>query len=145
MTCLIDRVLGRDEVTYFYVGDVFVYTLALCMPIFNKKIFAEISGKKFQTFHCSNEARKYRPKYISDEPVGNIFGRVFRNRDCLECYLLLFEALSWILWTSYTIFSQFFLVILTKSKKLGKKLKIDWFFINSIFLAQIRWNFADWD
>ena len=29
--------LGRDEVTYFYVGDIFVYTLALSMPIFKKK------------------------------------------------------------------------------------------------------------
>ena len=23
--------LGRDEITYFYVGDIFVYTLALCV------------------------------------------------------------------------------------------------------------------
>ena len=28
---------GRDEVTYFYVGTFFVYTLALSMPIFKKK------------------------------------------------------------------------------------------------------------
>ena len=31
----------------------FVYTLALSMPIFKKKISPEMSGKKFQTFHCS--------------------------------------------------------------------------------------------
>ena len=30
------------------------HTLALCMPIFKKKIFAEIPWKKFQTYHCSN-------------------------------------------------------------------------------------------
>ena len=28
---------GRDEVKYFYVGAIFVYTLALSMPIFKKK------------------------------------------------------------------------------------------------------------
>ena len=28
---------GKNEVTYFYVGDFFVYTLALSKPIFKKK------------------------------------------------------------------------------------------------------------
>ena len=32
---------GKDEVTYFYVEDVF------CYADFPEKIFAEISGKKF--------------------------------------------------------------------------------------------------
>ena len=36
---------GMDEVTFFYVGDLFVYTLALSIPIFKKKISAEILDK----------------------------------------------------------------------------------------------------
>ena len=45
---------GRDEVTYFYVGDLFCIHLGTKYANFQEKIFAEISGKKFQTFHCSN-------------------------------------------------------------------------------------------
>ena len=51
MTYLIDRVLGGSHSSM--LETYFAYTLALSMPIFKKKIFAEISGKKFQTFHCS--------------------------------------------------------------------------------------------
>ena len=40
---------SRDEVTYFYVGDVFCKHLATMYADFQEKIFAEISGKKFQT------------------------------------------------------------------------------------------------
>ena len=47
---------SRNEVTCFYVGDIFVSTLALCMPIIKKKIFPETPGKKFQTFQCSDVA-----------------------------------------------------------------------------------------
>ena len=40
---------GQDEVTYFYVGDVFCIHLGTKYADFQEKIFAEISGKKFQT------------------------------------------------------------------------------------------------
>ena len=47
----------KDEVTYFYVGDVFCIHLGTKYADFQEKIFAEISGKMFQTFHCSNVTR----------------------------------------------------------------------------------------
>ena len=40
---------GKDEVTYVYVGDVFCIHLGTKYADFQEKIFAEISGKKFQT------------------------------------------------------------------------------------------------
>ena len=40
---------SRDEVTYFYVGDVFCIHLGTKYAEFQEKIYAEISGKKFQT------------------------------------------------------------------------------------------------
>ena len=43
---------GKDEVSYFYVGDVFCIHLGTKYADFQEKIFAEISGRKFQTFHC---------------------------------------------------------------------------------------------
>ena len=39
----------RYDVTYFYVGDVFCIYLGTKYANFQEKIFAEISGKKFQT------------------------------------------------------------------------------------------------
>ena len=45
---------GNDEVSYFYVGDVFCIHLGTKYANFQEKIFAEISGKTFQTFHCIN-------------------------------------------------------------------------------------------
>ena len=45
---------SRDEVTFFYVGDVLCIHLGSKYADFQEKIFAEISGKKFQTFHCRN-------------------------------------------------------------------------------------------
>ena len=39
----------QDEVTYIYVGDVFCIHLGTKYADFQEKIFAEISGKKFQT------------------------------------------------------------------------------------------------
>ena len=45
---------SRDEVTFFYVGDVLCIHLGSKYADFQEKIFAEISGKKYQTFHCSN-------------------------------------------------------------------------------------------
>ena len=44
----------RDEVTYFIVGDLFYIDLGTKYANFEEKIFAEISGKNFETFHCSN-------------------------------------------------------------------------------------------
>ena len=40
---------GKDEVSYFYVGDVFCIHLVTKYADFLEKIFAEISGRKFQT------------------------------------------------------------------------------------------------
>ena len=40
---------GKDEVSYFYVGDVFCIHLGTKYADFQEKIFVEISGKKFQT------------------------------------------------------------------------------------------------
>ena len=53
MTCLIDRSSerSRDEVAYFYVGEVLCIHLGSKYANFQEKIFAETSGKKFQTFH----------------------------------------------------------------------------------------------
>ena len=51
---------SRDEVKYFYVGDVFCIHLGTMYVDFQEKIFAEISGKKFQTFHCSNVVGYHR-------------------------------------------------------------------------------------
>ena len=38
-----------DKVTYFYVGDLFCIHLGTKYANFQEKIYAEISGKKFQT------------------------------------------------------------------------------------------------
>ena len=40
---------GKDEVSCFYLGDVFCIHLGTKYADFQEKIFAEISGKKFQT------------------------------------------------------------------------------------------------
>ena len=40
---------GKDEVSYLYVGDVFCIHLGTKYADFQEKIFAETSGKKFQT------------------------------------------------------------------------------------------------
>ena len=40
---------GKDEVSYFYVEDVFCVHLGTKYADFQEKIFAEISGKKSQT------------------------------------------------------------------------------------------------
>ena len=40
---------GKDEVSCFYVGDIFCIHLGTKYANFQEKIFAEISGKKFQT------------------------------------------------------------------------------------------------
>ena len=40
---------SKDEVSYLYVGDVFCIHLGTKYADFQEKIFAEISGKKFQT------------------------------------------------------------------------------------------------
>ena len=40
---------GKNEVSSFYVGDIFCIHLGTKYANFQEKIFAEISGKKFQT------------------------------------------------------------------------------------------------
>ena len=40
---------GKDEVSYFYVGDVFCIHLGTKYADFQEKIYTEISGNKFQT------------------------------------------------------------------------------------------------
>ena len=40
---------SKDEVSYLYVGDVFCIHLGTKYADFQEKIFAETSGKKFQT------------------------------------------------------------------------------------------------
>ena len=40
---------GKDEVSYFDVGDVFCIHLGTKYANFQEKIFVEISGKKLQT------------------------------------------------------------------------------------------------
>ena len=40
---------NKDEVSYLYVGDVFCIHLGTKYADFQEKIFAETSGKKFQT------------------------------------------------------------------------------------------------
>ena len=39
---------GKDEVSYFYVGDVFCIHLGTKHDSFQEKIFAEISGKSYE-------------------------------------------------------------------------------------------------
>ena len=43
-----------DKVTYFYVGDLFCIHLGTKYANFQEKIFADISGRKFQTLYSSN-------------------------------------------------------------------------------------------
>ena len=52
---------GRDEVTYFYVREVCGVYLGPMYADFQEKIFAEISRRNFQTFHCRN-VRKFLPE-----------------------------------------------------------------------------------
>ena len=56
MTCWIGEALDGPKMKSHtsMLRMFFVYTLALCMPIFLEKISPETSGKKLQTFHCSN-------------------------------------------------------------------------------------------
>ena len=52
---------------------IFLYTLGLYLYAnFQEKIFLEISGKKFQTFHCSNVTR-YNEKFRT-------FSQTFQGR-----------------------------------------------------------------
>ena len=54
---LLDRqssLRGRDEVTYVQMLEtLFCIYIGTKYANFQEKIFAEISGKKFQTFHCT--------------------------------------------------------------------------------------------
>ena len=43
-----------DKVTYFYVEELFCIHLGTKYADFQEKIFADISGRKFQTLYCSS-------------------------------------------------------------------------------------------
>ena len=60
----------RNEVTYFYVGDLFCIYLGSVYANFQEKISPETSGKKFQTFHCSN---------VTTMKILELFPRRFRE------------------------------------------------------------------
>ena len=62
--------MGMDEDTFFDVVDLFCIHLG---QFSRKKIFAEISGKKFQIFHCSNVtigtfSQKYPRTFFLENP-----------------------------------------------------------------------------
>ena len=61
---------GRDEVTYFSVGDDFCIHHGTTYANFQEKIFPETSGKKFQTFHCRLQWKVWN---ISPDVSGEIF------------------------------------------------------------------------
>ena len=61
MTCLVDRVLSEAGMMS-HVRDVFCIHLVTMYDNFQEKFCAEISGKIFQTFHCSN-VTKYNEKF----------------------------------------------------------------------------------
>ena len=85
MTNLVDRALGGAGVRlhkYFYVGDVFVYTFALSMPILKKKIFAHS--------HCQKNTRT-SPEF---QCRG---GTMSAKRDFFQClHLLKFQNLCFL-------------------------------------------------
>ena len=74
---LLDRQISewsRDEVTYFYVGDFFVYTLALCMPIFKKKSPLKRLGKSYKlwvlhknSFLCNTQSLELFPRNLRED------------------------------------------------------------------------------
>ena len=96
----------RDEDTCFYVGDVFVYTLALCMPIFKKKIFPVMSVKMFQTFHGSSVTTMKSLELFSRNPskdfflkIGTLSAKLYSMRtqkwqDCFSSDLLIWASAS---------------------------------------------------
>ena len=65
---------GKDEVTYFYVGDVFVYTLGLSMPIFKKKSPWRFLGKSSKLwvlhkndFLCNTQSSELFPRNLCED------------------------------------------------------------------------------
>ena len=56
MTCFVDRVLSGAGMMLHtsLLGTIFCIHLGTKDANFHEKIFAKITGKKLQTFHCSN-------------------------------------------------------------------------------------------
>ena len=67
---------GNDEVSYFYVGEVFCIHLGTKYANFQEKIFAEISGKKLKTFHFSSFLPEISAK-IFFLKIGILRGKVY--------------------------------------------------------------------
>ena len=65
---------GKDEVTYFYVGDVFCIHLGTKYDDFQEKIFAEISGKSSKLcvlhkklFLCNTQSLELFPRNLCED------------------------------------------------------------------------------
>ena len=78
----------RDEVTFIYVGVVLCIHLGSKYADFQEKIFADISGEKFQTFHCSNvttmESLELFPRNIRKDfflKIGILRAKVYTKND----------------------------------------------------------------
>ena len=73
---------GKDEVTYFYVGDVFVYTLGLSMPIFKKKCSRRFLGK------CSKLWVLHKNDFLCNTQSLELFPRNHREDFFLKIGIL---------------------------------------------------------
>ena len=70
---------GKDEVSYFYVGDVFRIHLGTKYADFQEKIFVEISVKMFQTLH---------KKWLSPQCAGGTAGSVCALNDTKKDHII---------------------------------------------------------
>ena len=78
---------GKDEVTYFYVGDLFCIHLGTKYANFQEKIFADISGRKLQTLYCSNvttiQSLQLSPRNICKDfflKIGILCAKVYTKK-----------------------------------------------------------------
>ena len=70
MTCLLDEGLDGPGIKSHTSMLGTFFCIYVPMPIFKKKISPETSGKKFQTFHCSN---------VTTMKILELFPRRFRE------------------------------------------------------------------
>ena len=152
MTCLIGEVLngpGMKSHTSM-LGTFFVYTLALCSMYanFREKIFAKISGKKFQTFHSENDyrlgSRAEKPSLAEPTPWGSArlsFTRAARLKIGFDFFknLRIYETnlpkncQIWLFFV-YTIFVNF--IWYSNGSKIHCKFSIAYgFFINFVLFT----------
>ena len=71
--------LSKDEVSYFYVGEVFCIHLGTKYADFQEKIFVEISVKMFQTLH---------KKWLSPQCAGGTAGSVCALNDTKKDHII---------------------------------------------------------